>query len=41
MTLKVRITGVRAWAVRMKIGGWILRLAALVMGMDMHVEVEQ
>jgi hypothetical protein len=41
MVLKVSVTGVRSFAWRIKIGGWILRLAALVMGMGLHVEVEQ
>lgn len=37
MTLDVQVTGVKTWRVRMALGIWLLKCAALVMGCGIHV----
>jgi hypothetical protein len=38
--LNVNLTGVPLFRARLTLGGWILKLAALVMGVGLHVDME-
>lgn len=40
ITLKVKVTGVVALKLRIKIGSALMRLAALVMGCELRIELE-
>lgn len=39
-TLNVRVTGARLFRVRMVIGTWLIRCAALALGCRFHLEVK-
>lgn len=38
LTLRVRLTGLATWRLRLTLGGWLLWLAARVMGCRLDVE---
>jgi hypothetical protein len=40
LTMHVTVTGVHWWAVRQTIGIWLIRCAAWVMGVNIHVDME-
>lgn len=40
LTMKISISGIRAWEVRMKIGEWLIRLAANIMAMNLDLDVK-
>ena len=39
VTLNVKVSGVRVWKFRQTVGIWLIKLAARVMGVGVHVEV--
>jgi hypothetical protein len=40
ITLNVDVTGLRVWKVRVWIGCQVIKLAALVMGTGIHIEMD-
>ena len=40
LIMQVTVTGVQRWAVRQTIGIWLIRCAAWVMGINIHVDME-
>ena len=39
VTMTVRVTGLCVWRVRLRLGVWLMRIAARIMGVELDVEI--
>lgn len=40
ITMNVKVTGLHVWKARLTVGCWLMKLAARVMGVHVHVDLE-